>query len=328
MNGRTRTLAALSGAPLDRPPIWLMRQAGRFLPEYRVLRSSMSFLELVHSPEACTEAALQPLRRFPLDATIVFSDILVIPDALGLGLSFDAGHGPRFATCWTPDVALTWDGALDRMSFAYEAVRQLRAAAPDHAVYGFAGSPWTLFCYMVEGKGGGDFANARAMLRRHPEASLALLEQLADLVMGHLSRQLEAGADIVQVFDTWGGLLDRRTWLRFCAPGLRRIAKLQPSILFCRSGGHMKAELETLGYAGLGYDHTMELGPTSPLATQGNLDNALLLGPLDAIREEVDVIHRGLGGRKNHIYNLGHGVLPQTPPEAVAAFVDAVGRLR
>jgi uroporphyrinogen decarboxylase len=313
-----------------------MRQAGRFLPEYREVRAKCSFLELVHSPELCTEVALQPLRRFDLDATIVFSDILVIPDALGCGLTFEKGDGPKIERRIADDAAveaLRWDGVCDRLGYVYEAVASLRAAAPDHALFGFAGSPWTLFAYLAQGEGGHDFAAARTALWTHPVRSRHVLDRLADAVAEHLVRQARAGADVVQVFDSWGGLLPREDYETFAAPGLRRIAaRLRdeqiPSVLFVRAGPHV-AELTTkLGFTGISVDSTVDLAGIRGIATQGNLDNTRLLGfSPDAIVDGVRRIHYALGGRRDHIFNLGHGILPQTPPEAVAAFVDAIRRL-
>lgn len=331
--GRLRTLAALHREPLDGYPIWLMRQAGRFLPEYREIRARTSFLELCHSPELCTEVALQPLRRFDLDATIVFSDILVVPDALGAGLSFTAGDGPKIGRPLVDDAAidaLQWDGACDRLGYVYEAVRQLRAAAPNHAVFGFAGSPWTLFCYMTEGEGKSDFSRTRAIVWANRERSKRVLMKLADTVADHLRRQVDAGADVVQVFDTWGGLLAAEDYEELHVPALRRIVERLsgvPVVLYLRSGAHLVDTSRKLGFTGLSVDTTVDLAQFSGVATQGNLDNTRLLGAREGIAEGVARIHGKLGGRRDHIFNLGHGVLPSTPPEAVQAFVEEVRRL-
>ena len=332
--GRARVLAVLRGEATDRLPLWFMRQAGRFLPEYRAVRADVPFLDLVANPALCTEVALQPLRRFDLDATIVFSDILVIPDALGVGLSFEKGDGPKIARPLTSDAAvdaLDWDGVCDRLPYVYEAVRQLRVAAPDHALFGFAGSPWTLFCYMTQGAGGGEFASARAALWANPERSRRVLDRLADAVVEHLLRQAKAGADVVQVFDTWGGLLAPADYAALAAPGLRKIASRLaeagvPAILYVRAGAHLVDLTQTLGFAGLSVDTTVDLGRIHGIPTQGNLDNTRLLGPREGIADGVARIYDALGGRRNHIVNLGHGVLPSTPPDAVSVFVDEVRR--
>ncbi|MDP2308456.1 MAG: uroporphyrinogen decarboxylase [Pseudomonadota bacterium] len=358
-DGRARVLAALrddfssssrgssegSSEP-DRLPLWLMRQAGRFLPEYRAVRADVPFLDLVRSPDLCTEVALQPLRRFDLDATIVFSDILVIPDALGAGLSFEKGDGPKIERPLVSDAAvdaLAWDGVCDRLGYVYDAVAALRKAAPGHALFGFAGSPWTLFCYLTQGAGGGEFATARAALWAHPERSRRVLEQLTDAVIEHLVRQARAGADVVQVFDTWGGLLPAADYEKIAAPGLRRIAKRLaaeriPSVFYVRAGAHLVDVTRTLGFSALSVDSTVDLArfAASPgrasIPTQGNLDNTRLLGGRESIAEGVARIGAALGlhqpgGRRNHIVNLGHGILPSTPPDAVSILVEEVRRL-
>lgn len=333
MTGKQRILGILSGQDVDSLPIWLMRQAGRFLPEYRAVRAEHSFLELVHNPALCTEVALQPLRRFDLDGTIVFSDILVIPDALGAELRFVQGDGPSFGRpVRAPgDVAaLNSVGVRDRLGYVYSAVESLRKAAPDHALFGFAGSPWTLFCYLVQGAGSSDFAIAKSFLRQHPLEASALLALLADCVSDHLRAQHEAGADVVQVFDTWGGLLSASEYQRWCAPGLAAIARSlgsTPSVLFVRAGAHLVELTRSLGFSALSLHDTVDLDQVHNVPTQGNLDPTTLLAGSAAIEAEVARLHRQLGGRRNHIWNLGHGILPPTPPEAVGTFVAAVRRL-
>ncbi len=336
LDGRARVLAVLGGHRPDRLPLWLMRQAGRFLPEYRAVRADVPFLDVVRSPALCTEVALQPLRRFDLDATIVFSDILVIPDALGAGLSFEKRDGPKIERPLVTDAAvdaLDWHNVCDRLDYVYAAVRELRAAAPSHALFGFAGSPWTLFCYLTQGQGGGEFASARAALWAHPERSRRVLDQLADVVAEHLVRQARAGADVVQVFDTWGGLLPAADYAAIAAPGLRRItARLRaegiPSILYVRAGAHLVDLTRGLGFTGLSVDSTVDLASISDLPTQGNLDNTRLLGGRESVAEGVARIGAALGGRRNHIMNLGHGILPSTPPDAVSWLVDEVRKIQ
>ncbi len=333
-SGRSVVLDALSGAVPARRPIWLMRQAGRYLPEYREVRAGLSFLDLVRSPSACTEVALQPLRRYDLDATIVFSDILVIPDALDMDLSFEAGEGPKIGrTLLGEGAELRWQGVCDRLGYVYDAVSALRVAAPDHALFGFAGAPWTLYCYMVQGGGSSDFAKARTALWTDPDAALLVLDQLAGIVVEHLRRQHAAGADVVQLFDTWGGLLAAPDYARFIIPSLRKIAAgLQgiPSVLFVRGGGHLLPLLSDLGFSAYSLDHNVDVAEARRILgrpTQGNLDNTRLLGPPEAVREGVLRIHRSLAGARDHIWNLGHGVLPPTPPDSVASFVEAIRSL-
>ena len=337
--GRQRLLAALHRGPAPGGrPVWLMRQAGRFLPEYREVRARVSFMELVHSPELCTTVALQPLARFDLDATIVFSDILVIPDALGLGLSFSPGDGPKFARSVRTDAdvaALDWNGVHQRLDFAYQAVSQLRRAAPTHGLFGFAGAPWTLFCYMVQGEGG-KFPEALAALDAAPERSARLLERLADLVADHILAQARAGADAVQVFDTWAGMLDKERYARFCIPGLRRIAdRLRaadvPAVLFLRGAQDRIDQADAWGFPAISVDHTTSLAhvrSTMPgITTQGNVDPEVLFTGEDAITAAVRGVFEATGGAADHIYNLGHGLTPTTPVEGVAAMVRAVRAL-
>lgn len=335
--GRQRVFAALRSEAVDSSPVWLMRQAGRYLPEYRNVRSEHSFLELVRSPALCTEVALQPLRRYDLDATIVFSDILVIPDVIGAGLTFSAGDGPRIEHPVRSDAAfdaLDFQQITSRLHYVYEAVAQLRTAAPDHALFGFVGAPWTLYCYLVEGEGGHDFATARAQLWQQPELSRRLLEHLTDAVISHARAQLDAGADIIQIFDTWGGLLPAADYCQFVLPCLRRLADAlagSPTLLFVRGGGHLLKHLASLPFSAFSLDATMDVAEARRIlgrTTQGNLDNVRLLGGEAPIRQGVAAIHAALGGSRNHIYNLGHGILPKTPPEAVQIFVDAVRSLR
>lgn len=336
MTGRQRTLAALQGQTTHSYPIWLMRQAGRFLPEYRELRSHCTFLELVRSPALCTEAALQPLRRFDLDATIVFSDILVIPDAIGAGLQFVTGDGPKIERpIRSPQDAapLDWENIPQKLDYVYAAVEQLRQAAPDHALFGFAGAPWTLFCYLVEGGGSSDFWRPRAMLYQQPELAQEILDRLSTVIAQHLRKQAEAGADIVQIFDTWGGLLPQADYKRFIMPCMRKIVSLLegiPTVLFVRGGAHLLPLIAELPVAGYSLDANTDLQNAHHIlqrCTQGNLDNVRLLGTPQGIIDGVHDIHRALHGRRNHIFNLGHGLLPQTPPESVATFVQTIRSL-
>lgn len=322
MNGRSRTLAALACQPIDRFPVWLMRQAGRYLPEYREVRAKMSFLELCHSPEQCTEVALQPLRRYPLDATIVFSDILVVPDAMGADLRFVAGDGPSFGRPARDAAAAAALHDPVELDYVYEAVRQLRAAAPDHCLFGFAGSPWTLFCYLVQGEA--EEGYPAAMAAKDTDWGRALLDRLTDAVTVHLKAQLAAGADVVQVFDTWGGLLGRTEWEEVSGARIARItAELrEPSVCFVRATDGRGEGLATALSVPAGTDLGALRGPT-----QGNIAPEVLYEDADTIRAAVRAAHAQLRGRRNHVFNLGHGLTPKTPPEAVATFVAAVQEL-
>lgn len=304
-----------------------MRQAGRYLPEYRELRAQHAFMDVVRDPALCTELALQPLRRFDLDATIVFSDILVLLDAIGAEVSFEAGAGPRLGRPLADAAdasAYAWGGVAERVAYVYEAVSQLRAAAPGHAVIGFAGSPWTLFCYLVDGRGGG-FPRAQAMAARDPGGTRAVLARLGALVSDHLRRQVAAGADVVQVFDTWGGLLSAADYESVAAPSLQEIASslVAPSILFVRGTTPLLPAIRGLGFTALSVDAATDLGSIRGIPTQGNLDPEVLFAGPEAIAAGVRGILDRLAGRVDHVMNLGHGVLPTTPPEAVAQFVEA-----
>ncbi len=329
MNGKQRFLGTLRrDSDVQAHPVWLMRQAGRYLPEYRELRARHTFMELVHSPAVCTEAALQPLRRFDLDATIVFSDILVIPDALGMGLSFSPGDGPRLADPLRDASQL--DRTLDSLDFVYEAVSQLRAAAPGHALLGFAGAPWTLFCYMVDGQGG-KFPLAMEWARTRPDDTRRVLDRLADIVADHLLAQLRAGADAVQVFDTWAGRLDAETYRRLCTPGLERVAERlsdRDSILFLRGADRLRERVGSARFSAISVDGDTDLAAVRRdfgWVSQGNVPSEVLVdGDIEAA---VRAVHVATGGGYDHVYNLGHGVLPPTPPENVARLVAAVRAL-
>jgi uroporphyrinogen decarboxylase len=343
-----RFLRALRREPVDRTPVWLMRQAGRYLPEYRqVRRKAGSFLAMAKHPEIACEVTLQPLRRFPLDAAILFSDILTIPDAMGLGLYFAEGEGPKFerpvrsaadvARLGVPDM----EGELRYVMDAVRVIRrELHGAVP---LIGFSGSPWTLACYMVEGGGSKDFARIKAMALNDPQTLHALLSVNTEAVIAYLSAQRAAGAQALQVFDTWGGVLSPAMYREFSLPYLQRIARelergegdaRAPLILFGKGTGAYLEELAASGAEGVGVDWLVELGEAARrtggcVAVQGNLDPATLYGSPDAIRREVrralDSWRDGNGGsREGHVFNLGHGMSPDMDPEHVAVLVDEV----
>ncbi|NLW97530.1 MAG: uroporphyrinogen decarboxylase [Xanthomonadaceae bacterium] len=343
-----RFLRALRREPVDRTPVWLMRQAGRYLPEYRqVRRKAGSFLAMAKHPEIACEVTLQPLRRFPLDAAILFSDILTIPDAMGLGLYFVEGEGPKFerpvrsaadiARLGVPDM----EGELRYVTDAVRVIRrELHGAVP---LIGFSGSPWTLACYMVEGGGSRDFARIKAMALNDPQALHALLSVNTDAVIAYLAAQRAAGAQALQVFDTWGGVLSPAMYREFSLPYLQRIARelergegaeRTPLIIFGRGNGAYLEDLADSGAEGVGVDWLVELGEAARrtgrrVAVQGNLDPATLYGSPEAVRREVrralDSWRDGNGGsREGHVFNLGHGMSPDMNPEHVAVLVDEV----
>jgi uroporphyrinogen decarboxylase len=343
-----RFLRALRREPVDCTPVWLMRQAGRYLPEYRATRAAAgSFLAMAKNPELACEVTLQPLRRFPLDAAILFSDILTVPDAMGLGLYFVDGEGPKFerpvrsaadiARLAVPDMGTELRYVMDAVSLIR---RELNGSVP---LIGFSGSPWTLACYMVEGGGSKDFARVKSLALNDPAAMHKLLEVTTDAVIAYLSAQRAAGAQALQVFDTWGGVLSPAMYREFSLRYLKRIAQALPRgegvertplILFGKGNGAYVEELAATGTEGVGIDWTVDLGDAArrtggKVALQGNLDPVTLYASPDAIRAEVgralDAYRDGNGGsREGHVFNLGHGMSPDMNPEHVAVLVDAV----
>ncbi len=343
-----RFLRALRRQPVDRTPVWLMRQAGRYLPEYRATRKQAgSFLAMAKNPEIACEVTLQPLRRYDLDAAILFSDILTIPDAMGLGLYFVEGEGPKFERTVRSAEDAAKLGVPDmetELRYVMDAVRVIRRElAGKVPLIGFSGSPWTLACYMVEGGGSKDFARIKAMALNDPATLHRLLSVNTDAVIAYLAAQRSAGAQALQVFDTWGGVLSPSMYREFSLPYLQRIAReldrgegesRAPLILFGKgNAAHLEA-LADSGTDAVGVDWLVELGEAvrrtqGKVALQGNLDPVTLYGSPDAIRREVrralDSYRDGNGGsREGHVFNLGHGMSPDMNPEHVAVLVDAV----
>ena len=343
-----RFLRALRREPVDRTPVWLMRQAGRYLPEYRETRKRAgSFLAMAKNPEIACEVTLQPLARFDLDAAILFSDILTIPDAMGLELYFVEGEGPKFRHPVRDAAAIARLGVPDMeagLRYVMDAVRTIRRELDGKVpLIGFSGSPWTLACYMVEGGGSKDFARIKAMALNDPKALHALLSVNADAVIAYLAAQRAAGAQALQVFDTWGGVLSPAMYREFSLPYLTRIAselgrgegaERTPLILFGKGNATHLEALAATGTEGVGVDWLVDLGEAArrtqgKVALQGNLDPATLYGSPDAIRSEVrralDSYRDGNGGsREGHVFNLGHGMSPDMNPEHVAVLVDEV----
>lgn len=337
MNGRERFLAALAGEKLNRPPVWLMRQAGRYLPEYRAVRAAHGFWDVCHDPELSTKVALEPLKLFPLDAAIVFSDILVVPQAMGLGITFGKGEGPQVASpLRTEEDLAKWNtaGLMDRLAFLPRAVSHLKEALKgSHGLLGFAGAPWTLFCYCVEGSSQDEFQTARVLLHTQPQLAKRALGILADAAAELLEAQCQAGADAVQLFDTWGGLLPADSYAELVAPALRRIvdrlhAKNRKVLLYVRGGHHLLPVLPSLGLDGLSLDWRTPF-PAARAALpdgvlQGNLDPVLLFTSPAVVKERTRAMLASMGDGRRCIANLGHGILPGTPVESVKAMVDAV----
>ncbi|HSX61308.1 MAG TPA: uroporphyrinogen decarboxylase [Tahibacter sp.] len=341
-----RFLRALRCEPVDCTPVWLMRQAGRYLPEYRATRAQAgSFMALCTNPELACEVTLQPLRRFALDAAILFSDILTIPDAMGLGLHFAEGEGPKFRSPVRTAADVERIGVPDpeqELRYVMDAVRTIRRELDGRLpLIGFAGSPWTLACYMVQGEGSSNFALPKAMLWNEPALMHRLLDTVARSVASYLAAQAAAGAQALMVFDTWGGMLAPAQFQEFSLRYLAQIAaalksdaatKDVPLILFSKgANGHLPG-LAATGCDALGVDWTIDLSSARALvgnhiALQGNLDPAALQASPEAIRREVGRVLASHGPGPGHVFNLGHGITPDVKPEHVGALVDAVHAL-
>ncbi len=341
-----RFLRALARQPVDRTPVWMMRQAGRYLPEYLQTRAeARDFMSLCHNAELACEVTLQPLRRYALDAAILFSDILTIPDAMGLDLHFVAGEGPRFhhpvrdrATI----EALPVLAAETDLDYVMNAVRTIRGALNgDVPLIGFSGSPWTLATYMVEGGPSKDFGIIKGMLYREPDTLHLLLSKLAEAVTDYLNAQICSGAQAIQIFDTWGGVLTTPAYQAFSLDYMTRIVnglirehdgRHIPIILFTKNGGQWVEQIAASGCDAVGLDWTTELGSArarvgDQVALQGNMDPTVLLGSPDAIRSEVKRTLESFGHGEGHIFNLGHGISQHTPPENVSVFIDTLHEL-
>ncbi|KTD21344.1 uroporphyrinogen decarboxylase [Legionella londiniensis] len=337
-------IRSLQKKPVERTPVWLMRQAGRYLPEYRKTRKEAGdFLNLCKNPELACEVTLQPLRRFRLDAAILFSDILTIPDAMDLGLYFAEGEGPNFkkpVRSLSEIEALPVLHAKTDLSYVEQAVRLIRGELPAHLpLIGFAGSPWTLACYMVEGKGSRDFRHILQLLYDDPDALSLLLDKLAQSVSGYLEMQIEAGANALMLFDTWGGILTTRNYQTFSLYYMASIIQYikqkhsnVPIILFTKGGGLWLHEMAESGCDALGLDWTCDLGGArnkvgEKVALQGNLDPAVLRASPDRIRQQVKEVLDSFGHGSGHIFNLGHGITPDISPDHVEAMINAVHEL-
>ncbi len=338
-----RLLRALRREPVDRTPVWIMRQAGRYLPEYRATRAQAGdFLTLCKTPELACEVTLQPLRRFPLDAAILFSDILTIPDAMGLGLTLDEGVGPRFErplrdaasirTLPAPDIA-------GDLGYVLDAVRLIRRELDGKVpLIGFSGSPWTLATYMVEGGGSKDFARVKGLVYDDPDSARLLLEKVTASVIDYLRAQVEAGVQALMVFDTWGGALSTPAYRDFSLTYLAKIAGALkgdpvtaeiPLTLFTKGGGLWLEEIAATGCDCVGVDWTLPLGAArmrvgDRVALQGNMDPAVLYAGEERVVAEAERIVAEFGAHPGHVFNLGHGIHPAIDPGRVAALVDAV----
>lgn len=348
-------LRACLREPTEYTPVWLMRQAGRYLPEYRQTRGRAgSFMGLATNTQYATEVTLQPLERYPLDAAILFSDILTVPDAMGLGLSFALGEGPRFAhpVRDEADVARLAVPDMDKLRYVFDAVASIRHALSGRVpLIGFSGSPWTLACYMVEGAGSDDYRLVKSMLYGRPDLMHRILAINADAVALYLNTQIECGAQAVMIFDSWGGVLADGAFQEFSLAYTRRVLRQLkreqagrriPHIVFTKGGGlwleEIAAAVDGIGPDVVGLDWTVNLGAArrrldDRVALQGNLDPAVLFAPPERIRAEAQRALDSFGaparadGRcGGHVFNLGHGISQHTPPDAVAALVEHVHR--
>nr|WP_025771336.1 uroporphyrinogen decarboxylase [Thioalkalivibrio sp. HK1] len=338
-----RLLRALARQAVDRTPVWLMRQAGRYLPEYReTRRQAGSFLALCSTPDLACEVTLQPLRRYDLDAAILFSDILTIPWAMGLGLEFVEGEGPQFRHPVRTRADIERLGVPDPeddLGFVMEAVRTIRREVDGRwPLIGFAGSPWTLATYMIEGRGSRTFGRAKRLLLEDPASMHRLLTTLADATIEYLRAQVRAGAQVLMIFDTWGGVLTTPAWHAFSLAYMRRIVEALPRgyegdrvpvILFTKAGEGWLESMATSGCDALGLDWRTDMGVARArvgerVALQGNLDPSTLLASPACIRNEVKRILAEYGSGPGHVFNLGHGITPDVDPAHVGACIEAV----
>lgn len=338
-----RFLRALARQPVDKTPVWMMRQAGRYLPEYRQVRGQAGdFMSLCKNTELACEVTLQPLERFELDAAILFSDILTIPDAMGLGLYFAEGEGPKFHKPLRSEADIDQLEVINTaadLTYVTDAVSMIRQELNGRVpLIGFSGSPWTLATYMIEGQSSRDFTRAKTMLYTQPELLHQLLEKLALSVIDYLNAQILAGAQVVQIFDTWGGALSHSAYLEFSLTYMAKIVdglikqadgRDVPVILFTKGGGLWLEAMADTGCDCLGLDWTVDIGAAhhrvgDKVALQGNMDPAILRAKPEVIRGEVKRILGSFGQNDGHIFNLGHGITPDINPDNAKIFIDAV----
>lgn len=326
----TRPLVeAISGRPTDTTPVWVMRQAGRYLPEYRELRKRVPFQEAVSTPAVAAEITTQPIERFAMDGAVIFADIMTPLEALGVEMDFDPG--PKLSPHTLDEVASLPSLVPERVAFVADTVRLVRKAVPDStAVIGFSGAPLTLLAYLIEGGGSKDFVSVRAALRRDPGAARAALDSLARSMHDYLALQIAAGADVVQLFDSWAGIVDRATYVEVVAPAARTVLSGldAPTIYFAPHAPHTLGEQHRVGADAYGVDWRVPIDEAwdrlGSNAIQGNLDPAVLLTDPDTIASAVADVKGRVAGRPGHVFNLGHGIDRHTPPEHLGAMVEAV----
>lgn len=339
-------LRALLREPVDYTPVWMMRQAGRYLPEYRATRGQAGdFMSLCMNPELACEVTLQPLERYPLDAAILFSDILTIPDAMGQGLYFETGEGPKFKKVIRSQAdvdALPVPDPEKDLGYVMNAVRTIRRELNGRVpLIGFSGSPWTLATYMVEGGSSKDFRTTKALAYDQPELMHSLLDKLAQSVVSYLNGQIKAGAQAVQIFDTWGGALSAAGYQEFSLRYMQKIVdglikeqdgRKVPCILFTKNGGLWLESIAASGCQAVGLDWTIDIGEArrrigDKVALQGNMDPTMLYASPDRIRQEVATILESFGRGTGHVFNLGHGITPEVDPAHAGAFIECVREL-
>jgi uroporphyrinogen decarboxylase len=338
-----RLLKALLRQPVDRTPVWIMRQAGRYLPEYRATRARAGdFLTLCKTPELACEVTLQPLDRFPLDAAILFSDILTIPDAMGLGLYFEEGEGPRFRHPVSGRMDIARLGVPDpemELGYSLDAIRLIRRSLGGKIpLIGFCGSPWTLATYMVEGGSSKTFSKVKGLMYEEPEALHRLLDILSRTITLYLNAQIRAGAQAVQIFDTWGGILEPEAYRVFSLQYMTRIVqdlvrenegRKVPVILFTKGGGQWLEAMADAGADALGLDWTVDIADARrrvghKVALQGNLDPSVLYASSSVVKQRTRMILDAYGEKTGHVFNLGHGITPDVNPSRVADLIEAV----
>lgn len=341
-----RFLRALLKQPVDVTPVWMMRQAGRYLPEYRATRERAGdFMGLCTNPELACEVTLQPLDRYPLDAAILFSDILTIPDAMGLGLYFETGEGPKFKKAIRTEADVNSLAVINPekdLPYVVNAVKTIRRELNGRVpLIGFSGSPWTLATYMIEGGSSREFRRAKEMLYNQPQVMHRLLDVLADSVTVYLNAQIKAGAQAVQIFDTWGGALSHSAYLEFSLKYMQKIVaglilenegRQVPVILFTKGGGQWLESMADTGATALGLDWTTDISSArarvgSKVALQGNMDPAILYASPERIRAEVASILAAYGRGSGHVFNLGHGITPEVDPVNAGVFIESVHEL-
>ena len=336
-------LRALLREPVDYTPVWMMRQAGRYLPEYKETRTDAGdFMSLCRNTELATEVTIQPLRRFPLDAAILFSDILTIPDAMGLGLYFETGEGPKFErpiTCKADVEKIGHPDPEGELQYVMNAVRSIRKALDGQVpLIGFSGSPWTLATYMVEGSSSKEYRHIKGIMYSDPQSMHKLLDKIAQSVVSYLNAQVEAGAQALMIFDTWGGILSPRDYEEFSLRYMQQIVeqlkrqndgRQVPVTLFTKNGGQWLESMAATGCDCLGVDWTTDLSDArarvgNQVALQGNMDPSILYGSDERIREEVKTILSSFGHGEGHVFNLGHGIHQYVDPAKAGVFINAV----